>query len=88
MKLILALVRDSDSDLVSQALTSASFRITRIASTGGLLRRGVTTFLIGVEDGQVDAAIQLMKEKCSPVEKEGEKRVTIFVVGVEKFTQV
>jgi uncharacterized protein YaaQ len=88
MKLILAIVRDSDSDLVSQALTSASFRITRIASTGGLLRRGVTTFLVGVDDGQVDAAIQLMKERCSPVEKEGEKRVTVFVVDVEKFTQV
>jgi len=87
MKLILAIVRDSDSDLVSQALTSANFRITRIASTGGLLRRGVTTFLIGVEDGQVEAALQVMKDQCAPAEK-GEKHVTVFVVGVEKFTQV
>jgi uncharacterized protein YaaQ len=87
MKLIIAIVRDSDSDPVTQALTSAGFRITRIASTGGLLRRGVTTFLVGVEDNQVDAAIQLMREKCAPAEK-GEKRATVFVVNVDKFTQI
>ena len=32
MKLILAIVRDSDSDNVTQVLTSASFRVTRVAS--------------------------------------------------------
>ena len=87
MKLIIAIVRDSDSEPVTQALTSAGFRVTRIASTGGLLRRGVTTFLVGVEDNQVDAAIQLMREKCGPAEK-GEKRATVFVVNVDKFTQI
>jgi len=87
MKLIIAIVRDADSDQVTQALTSARFRITRIASTGGLLRRGMTTLLVGVEDGQVDAAFSLMKENCSPT-AEGEKRATVFVVNVEKFTQV
>jgi len=87
MKLILAIVRDADSEPVTQALTSAGFRITRIASTGGLLRRGVTTLLVGVEDNQVEAALQLMRENCTPA-AEGEKRATVFVVPVEKFTQV
>jgi uncharacterized protein YaaQ len=87
MKLILAIVRDADSEIVTQALTSAGFRITRIASTGGLLRRGVTTLLVGVEDNQVEAALQVMRENCAPA-AEGEKRATVFVVPVEKFTQV
>jgi uncharacterized protein YaaQ len=87
MKLIIAIVRDADSDPVTQALTSADFRITRIASTGGLLRRGVTTLLVGVEDNQVDEALKVMKESCAPA-AEGEKRATVFVVNVEKFTQV
>ncbi len=87
MKLIFAIVRDSDSDNVTQALTAANFRITRIASTGGLLRRGVTTLLVGVEDNQVDAALQLMRDKCAAAEK-GEKRATVFVVNVQNFVQV
>jgi uncharacterized protein YaaQ len=87
MKLIIAIIRDVDSDATTQALTNASFRVTRIASTGGLLRRGVTTLLIGVEDERVEAGIQLLKEACSPA-AEGEKRATVFVVPVEDFAQV
>ncbi len=87
MKLIIAILRDADSDAVTQALTAAEFRVTRIASTGSLLRRGVATLLIGVYDEQVDAAIKLMREKCGPV-AESEKRATIFVVPVVNFVQV
>lgn len=87
MKLIIAIVRDADADSVTQALTNANFRVTRTASTGGLLRRGVTTLLIGVEDDRVDAAIQVMKKECAPA-AEGEKRATVFVVPVERYEQV
>jgi uncharacterized protein YaaQ len=87
MKLIIAIVRDADADPATQALTGAQFRVTRTSSTGGLLRRGVTTLLIGVEDAQVEAAIQVLKKACVPAE-EGGKRATVFVVPVEKFEQV
>ena len=87
MKLILAIVRDADSDPVTQALTTADFRVTRVASTGGLLRRGMTTLLIGVEAEQVDAAIQVLRKNCTPP-GEGEKRATIFVVPVDRFEQI
>jgi len=87
MKLIIAIIRDPDSDPLTQALTSAKFRVTRIASTGGLLRRGVATLLIGVEDERVDTAIQILSEKCAPA-AEDEKRATIFVVPIVNFVQV
>ena len=87
MKLIFAILRDHDADPVTQSLTAANFRVTRVASTGGLLRRGTTTLLIGVDDDKVDAAIEVMCGKCSPP-AEGEKRLTVFVVPVERFTQV
>jgi uncharacterized protein YaaQ len=87
MKMIIAILRDADTDSVTRALTAGKFRITRIASTGGLLRRGVTTLLVGVDDEKVDAAIQVMKENCAPAPK-GEKRATVFVVPVERFEQV
>jgi uncharacterized protein YaaQ len=87
MKMIVAIIRDAESDLVTQALTAGDFRVTRIASTGGLLRRGVTTLLLGVNDVQVDTVIQTLKEKCCPAPA-GEKRATVFVVPVENFLQV
>jgi uncharacterized protein YaaQ len=87
MKLILAIVHDSDSDAVTQALTSADFRVTRVASTGGFLRRGMTTLLIGLEAEQVEPAIQVLRKTCTPA-AEGEKRATIFVIAVDRFEQI
>jgi len=87
MKMMIAILRDMDSDPVTRELTAGHFRVTRIASTGGLLHRGVTTLLVGMDDGQVDAAIQVLKDTCSPA-PESEKRATVFVVPVEKFEQV
>jgi len=87
MKMIIAILRDQDLEAVTQALTAADFRVTRIASTGGLLRRGVATLLAGVEDERVEAAIQVVRENVAPG-GEGEKRATIFVVPVDKFMQV
>jgi uncharacterized protein YaaQ len=87
MKMIIAILRDMDTDCVTRALTAGKFRVTRIASTGGLLRRGVTTLLVGVDDEKVDAALEVMKENCAPATK-GEKRATVFVVPVDRFEQV
>ena len=85
MKLIIAILPDADSDNVSHALTDAGFRITRIASTGGFLRRGNTTFLAGVEEEQVEKALQLIRDSCtSPVET-GPHRGTIFVLNVNRY---
>jgi uncharacterized protein YaaQ len=87
MKLILAIVRDADSEPVTTGLTSADFRVTRVASTGGLLRRGMTTLLIGLEAEQVDAAIELLRKTCTPP-AEGERKATIFVIPVDKYEQI
>jgi len=87
MKLIIAILRDADSDPVTQALTAAQFRVTRIASTGGLLRRGVATLLIGLDGERVESAIQVIREKTS-TSGDGEKRATIFVVNVDRFVQI
>ena len=87
MKLIIAILQDSDADNVTHALTADNFRITRIASTGGWLRRGVVTLLIGLEDDRVDTAIKVMR--ANTVQSEGEEaRATLFVVPVENYTQI
>ncbi len=87
MKMIILILKDTDSEAVTQALTSADFRVTRVASTGGFLRSGVVTLLLGVEDDRVDPAIVLIHQHLGKVTP-GEKRATLFVVPVEKFEQV
>jgi uncharacterized protein YaaQ len=87
MKLILAIVRDTDNEPVSRALTSASFRVTMIASTGGLLRHGRTTLMIGLEDDQVENALGLIRANCTQPTDANTKRATIFVVKVDQFVQ-
>ncbi len=86
MKMIIAILRDVDNDPVSHALTSANFRVTTIASTGGFLRRGQTTLLIGTDDNQVDSALSIIKTSCTPPAEAGQKRGTIFVLKVEDYT--
>ena len=87
MKLIIAILKDDDTETVVQALTTQGFRATRVASTGGFFHKGSTTLLTGVEDDQVDPAMQVIQKNVTPVEP-GEKRVTVFVVPVERFEQI
>jgi len=87
MKMIIVIVKDSDADTLTQALTDGKFRVTRIASTSGFLRSGVVTLLVGVEEAQVDAVIQLVRGKLAPLAS-GERRATLFVVPIQRFEQV
>ena len=64
MKLIIAVVQDQDAQKANGALITAGFRTTRLASSGGLLRSGSTTMLVGVEDDQVETACDILKSVC------------------------
>jgi uncharacterized protein YaaQ len=87
MKMVILIVKDHDADEITQALTSEKYRITRVASTGGFLRSGVVTFLIGMRDERVEGALDLIRKNLTPLPS-GEKRATLFVVPVERFEQV
>ncbi len=88
MKLIITIISDNDNDPVSQALISNGFRVTRISSTGGFLRKGSSTLMIGVNNERVDEAIQVIQANTSPVNDPMLKRATVFVLHVENFTQI
>ncbi len=85
MKLIIVILRDIDHDAVSQALTSAGFRVTLIASSGGFWRRGNTTLLIGCEDEQVEHALEIVRQNVSPASEPGTRHATIFVLRVDQY---
>lgn len=60
MKLIFAIVSNDDSNKVSKELTKAKFSVTKLATTGGFLMAGNTTFIIGVDDDKVGAVIDII----------------------------
>lgn len=63
MKLIFAIVNGDDGQAVSKALTRNGFFATKLASTGGFLSSGNTTFLICTNDDQVDRVIDIISSK-------------------------
>lgn len=63
MKLIFAVVNGDDSHAVSKALTKNGFFATKLASTGGFLSAGNTTFLICTDNEKVDNVIELISAK-------------------------
>ena len=87
MKLVIAIIRDSDDGTVINQLVARSYRVTRVASTGGFMRRGNVTLLIGAEANQVQEVIDVLREVCSPAEA-GHGRATVFVVDAQDFIQV
>ena len=64
MKMIIAIVQDDDAlDLVDE-LTERNFRVTKLATTGGFLKSGNTTLLMGVEKEKVEEIIDIIKSTC------------------------
>ena len=64
MKLVMAIVNKDDSSPVSSTLTKKGFSVTKLATTGGFLKSGNTTFIVGTEDEKVDEVISIISEKC------------------------
>jgi uncharacterized protein YaaQ len=82
MKMIISIVKDNDTDALTKALTSESFRVTTIASTGGFLRSGVSTLLCGVDDDQLQKALDIIHKVFPPLKNSTEKRCALFVINV------
>lgn len=88
IKLIIAIIRDSDANAVTTALVAEDFRATRIASTGAFFRQGNTTLIIGVEAEKVEQVIAVIKSACGPAPSDGSHRATFFVLNTTRFEQI
>ena len=62
MKMVLAIVNNDDSSSVSTNLMRAGFSVTRLATTGGFLMAGNTTFLIGTDDENIETLIEIIRK--------------------------
>lgn len=64
MKLVIAVISDEDAKETVQALLDSGFKCTKLASTGGFLKAGNTTLMIGVLDKDLEAVYEILKENC------------------------
>ena len=64
MKLIIAIVQDEDASRLVNQLMKNGFGVTKLATTGGFLRAGNTTLLIGVDEEKVQTVIEIIREHC------------------------
>ena len=64
LKLVLIIAATSDADRLIDRLVKRGLPATKIASSGGFLRRGSATILSGVEDNEVEAVIDLTRQEC------------------------
>ncbi len=87
MKLIVAIVKDTDALAVSDALVEAEYGVTRVASTGGFLRRGNVTLLIGADADAVDDVFAIIGDNCQEPGA-NEFKATVFVLPAEDFVQL
>ncbi|MGI6642936.1 MAG: cyclic-di-AMP receptor [Bacillota bacterium] len=69
MRLIISVVQDKDAPRLIESLVKEGFSATKLASTGGFLREGNSTVLIGVDDGQTDRVLEVIKKTCQAREQ-------------------
>ncbi len=64
MKLLITVVQDEDAQKLISSLMSEGFGVTKLATTGGFLKAGNTTLLIGVDEEKLDDAIHIIEKVC------------------------
>lgn len=93
-KLIIAVVQNEDADGVVDALLEDEFRATRLASTGGFLRRGNTTLMVGADEEQVDRVLDLIRGHArgggAPADAAESQpaAATVFVLDLEEYQRL
>ena len=85
MKMIVAVVQDKDSIKLLERLIEGGYRATKLASSGGFLKAGNTTLLIGVEQEKVSTVIDIIKETCHSREQLVTPMSPVGTSGSESF---
>lgn len=77
MKLVIAIIQDQFVSKVTRSLMQNRIKVTKISSSGGFLKSGSTTLLIGTEEEHLDDLIEIIKANC---------RLTKVSSGGEEFS--
>lgn len=69
VKMVVAIVHDHDAADLLEGLTTAGFQATKMASTGGFLKEGNTTFMIGSDEEHIEEVLDIIRENCEARKK-------------------
>jgi uncharacterized protein YaaQ len=92
-KMVMCVVHREDVEELTRALNQEGFRITRATTTGGFLRQGNVSLMIGVDETQVDQALTVIRENTHARSRRGwwarpgkheEGAATVFVLDMER----
>ncbi len=64
MKMVFIVVQDDDVQKLLKELVKEDFRVTKLSSTGGFLRRGSTTVFLGIEDSELEKLKSVIRSNC------------------------
>ena len=81
MKLVIGIINSDDANDLLAEITKASFQATKLSTSGGFLRAGNSTLLIGVEEGNVTVLVGVEDDKVQEV-------VDIFKTCCSRRTQM
>lgn len=85
MKLMVCISKKQYSNHMIKYLSNKGYRVTKLASTGGFLKQGNDTLLIGVQDEGVEQLREDMRTSVLELEREKgwsgkENRFTAFTI--------
>lgn len=84
MKLVMAIMSKDDASVVMDALTEENFQVTKMASTGGFLKAGNTTLIIGVEDNKTNKVIDIISKYSSKRKQLVTNSAPFFPTAIEQ----
>lgn len=61
MKLVLAIVQDNDVNMLMDDLVENRFSVTKLSTSGGFLKEGNTTLLLGIEEDRLDKCLEIIE---------------------------
>jgi uncharacterized protein YaaQ len=91
MKMVIAIVPEQHSNEILDALIAAQYRATLVSATGGFLRKGNATLLMGVRDERTNGALRCIQDVCTAIDRKGNSEApwaTTFVLDMEQYVQV
>ncbi len=81
MKLVYSIVHDEDTPRLMAELNKAGYRVTKLNSSGGFLRSGNTTLMIGVEDENLEDVLDIIRKFSSSRKAAINTNITPSAIG-------
>lgn len=93
MKLIMGIIHKDDASTVTKELNANGYYVTKLATSGGFLKKGNVTILVGTDEEKVPGAVEIIEKHTKKHDETNDsvKKVvgsTVFVLNVDRFEKV